>query len=199
MGRIGFVLGHKTGWGVLMRMSVIQHTQRGISLMETLVAMALFGVLLTLGVSSYRSWVQNSQTRAAAESVLNGLSLARSEAASRNAPVSFTLTGNDWSVDVVPDPTYGIAAKNIQKRFGTEGTRNAVITSPQNTLTFNGIGRLSPGSLDTTFTITNPSAGNCATPTLGGVRCMNVMVTSGGQIRMCDPALSLANNPQGCQ
>lgn len=175
-------------------------SQRGITLIESLIAITISGILLSLAISSYRAWIQNSQVRTAAESVLNGLQLTRTEAASRNTPVSFTLTGNDWSVDVIPDATYGIAAKNVQRRSGTEGSANAAIAASQNSVVFDGLGRVVPiPATDILFAVTNPSAGNCASTTgNAGVRCINVTVSTGGQVRMCDPALQLSVNPQGC-
>lgn len=173
--------------------------QSGFSLIELMVAIVIMGILMAAAIPSFSSWMQNSQIRTAAESVQNGLQLARTEAVNKNTPVSFTLTGNNWSVDLVGD-LYGTAASNVQQRFGTEGSRNAVIASNQNVVTFNGSGRVTPTpAAAITFTVTNPTAGACtAVGTSAGARCMNVVVNTGGKIRMCDPAILLANNPQGC-
>lgn len=168
--------------------------QSGFSLVETMIAVVVFSILLASSVSSYRTWIQNGQIRTAASSVLNGIQLAREEAASRNTLVSFSLNGNDWSVDALADPAYGVQAKNVQKKYGNEGSKNALITAGQTIITFNGSGRITPTpAAPITFSVTNPSAGACSS-----VRCMNVVVTSSGSARMCDPALSLADNPQGC-
>lgn len=179
---------------------LIRTGQSGITLIEILIAMVVMSILLSMGVPSFRGWMQNSQVRTAAESVQNGLQLARAEAVNRNTPVSFTLNGNDWSVDVVANATFNTPASNVQQRFGTEGSRNAVITSNQNVVTFNGTGRVTPPAAgDITFAVTNPKAGACAAVGTGnGVRCMNVILQPGGKVRMCDPALLQANNPQGC-
>uniref|UniRef100_E6QW19 Putative Type II secretory pathway, pseudopilin PulG n=1 Tax=mine drainage metagenome TaxID=410659 RepID=E6QW19_9ZZZZ len=173
--------------------------QQGVTLIETLIAIVISGLLLAMGVSRYQSFIQNGQVRTAAESVLNGLQLARGTAASKNTQVSFTLNGNDWSVDVVANPVYGIAASNVQSRVGAE-TKMAVIAASQNPVIFDSSGRLTPvPAANITYTITNPTAGACAVAGAnGGIRCMNVVVQAGGLIRMCDPALLLANNPQGC-
>ncbi len=165
---------------------------------------AILGILVGYGVPTYRSWLENSQIRTAAESVLNGLQLARAEAARRNSSVSFALTGNNWSVDMSPmgaaSGVFYTAASNVQARSGTEGTRHAVITATLNTLTFNGLGRVSPTPAgNITFAVTNPTGGICATtvdPT--GMRCLNVVVEPGGKILMCDPALNGGGNPQAC-
>lgn len=179
---------------------LIRTGQSGVTLIEIMISIVIMGMLLGMGVPSYQSWMQNSQIRTAAESVLNGLQLARAEAAKTNTAVTFTLNGNDWSVDVVANATYGIPASAVQARKGTEGSRNAVITSNQNVVAFNGSGRVTPTpAANITFAVTNPTAGACAAAgSSSGARCMNVVVETGGKIRMCDPALLLANNPQGC-
>lgn len=180
--------------------------QSGFSLVELLISVTIMGILLAYAVPTYQSWTQNSQIRTAAESVQNGLQLARAEAARRNGNVSFTLTGNDWSVDVVAInsassvfyvPASG--AVNVQQRKGSEGSRNAVITSSQNPIAFNGLGRVTPAPASSvTVAVTNPTGGACATTTVQGMRCMNVVVEPGGKIKMCDPALNGSGNPQAC-
>lgn len=186
--------------------------QFGFTLIEIMIAIVIMGILMSAAVPSFSKWMQNSQIRTAAESVQNGLQLARAEAARANTSVSFTLAGNDWSVAVS-----GVASA-VQARSGQEGSPNAVITSVnsvtisgvatamsgQNIVWFNGTGRLTgppPAAtpiVGTAFSVTNPKAGAC-TPLggSGGARCLTVIVSTGGKVRMCDPALP-ATNPQGC-
>jgi len=159
---------------------------------ELMIAIVIMGILMAGAAPLFSSWMQNSQIRTAAESVQNGLQLARSEAARANASVSFTLSGNDWSVT---DADGAI----IQGRRGTEGSPNVVITSNNNTVTFNGRGRVIVPTSNTNIDVTNPKAGNCAAVgASSGARCMRVVIETGGKVRMCDPALTLAANPQGC-
>ena len=51
------------------------HNQYGVSLLELMIAIAIGSVLLMLGIPSFKSWIQNTQTRTAAESILNGLQI----------------------------------------------------------------------------------------------------------------------------
>ncbi|MCW5624829.1 MAG: GspH/FimT family pseudopilin [Burkholderiales bacterium] len=62
--------------------------QRGVSLLEFMVAFTLVGILTAVAVPSFRDWIQNSQVRTAAESISNGITYARSEAIARTQPVS---------------------------------------------------------------------------------------------------------------
>jgi len=47
-----------------------------------------------------------------------------------------------------------------------------------------------------TFSITNPNGGSCRPD--GPMRCLHVVASSAGQIRMCDPDPALSSDPQGC-
>ncbi|MFZ5557665.1 MAG: GspH/FimT family pseudopilin [Pseudomonadota bacterium] len=165
--------------------------ERGFNLIELMIAVTLLGILIMLGLPEYREWIQNTQIRTSSESVLNGLQLARTEAVRRNTPVSFTVSGSDWTVTV---PGSG---ETVQARSGKEGSSNAVITATQNTVTFNGLGRITPvPAAEIQFNVTNPAGGTCQTSG-GQMRCLRVTASLGGQIRMCDPALP-AGQPQAC-
>lgn len=170
-------------------MGTATHRVTGVTLIELMIGVAILGMLLTLGLPSYARWIQSSQIRTAAESVQNGLQLARTEAVRRNAPVNFTLNGSDWTVTANAVP--------IQSRNATEGSPNAVITAPSNpfTITFNAFGRATTGG-GTTLNVTNPTGGTCEAAS-GTMRCLNIMVQAAGAVRLCDPALP-ATNPQSC-
>ncbi len=184
-----------------------RRAHHGVTLVELAIGIAVMAVLLALAAPSFKNWIQSSQIRTAAESIQNGLQLARAEAVRRNANVQFVLSaGSSWTVgcktpvadldgDGVPDcPGTGTTPSNIQARTGSEGSSNASVDVTP-TVVFNGLGRTTPA---VTIAITNPTGGACATLGGGGpMRCLNVVVTTGGQIRMCDPARASAD-PQGC-
>ena len=62
------------------------------SIVEIMVAMAIVLALLGLAAPNFASWIQSSQIRTAADGILNGLQLAKSEAVRRNTPISLYLT-----------------------------------------------------------------------------------------------------------
>jgi type IV fimbrial biogenesis protein FimT len=200
------------------------HNQYGVSLLELMIAIAIGSILLMLGIPSFKSWIQNTQVRTAAESILNGLQVARTEAVRRNTNVRFNLnasTGSvSWSVDcvtVVPWQANGYECPSgIQSRSGNEGSSNAragirttALPSPIpanyfNTglaagtglpagVTFNGLGQVlsANAGIDITWISVTNSLSSTARP-------MVIVVQTGGQIRMCDPAIALSSNPQGC-
>ena len=169
----------------------------GFSLIELAVGMVIISILLASAAPSFQNWIQSTQIRTAAEAMLNGLQLARTEAVRLNTPVQFALlTGSGWRVGCVT-PTATCPA-TIQSRSSTEGSANAAVTADQATIAFSGLGRVTPlpaGNVN--INITNPGGGACAPS--GPMRCMRVVISTGGQIRMCDPALTFSSTyPQGC-
>jgi type IV fimbrial biogenesis protein FimT len=97
------------------------------------------------------------------------------------------------------------APRIIQTRAGAEGSRNAMVAASQATIVFNGLGRRAapppPGDTSTVnIDITNPIGGACvADAPPGPMRCLRIVVSPGGQVRMCDPAFAFSSTyPQGC-
>ena len=193
--------------------------QQGITLIETLVGMAIVVLVVAMGMPSFSTYLQNTQIRNAAESIQNGLSLARAEAARRNTVVQFVLgSGSSWTVGCATVSADGTSCPaSIQARSSSEGSSNATVTTSQvvastnalattaaftTTLSFNGFGKantLPPGN-NALFDISNTSGGGSCAAAGGSRRCLRVVVTAAGQIRMCDPKLTLTNpgNPQAC-
>ena len=177
-------------------MLIMFRLQRGMSLIELCVGVAIFAVLAAMAAPSFTAWIQSSQIRVAAESIQNGLQLARAEAVRQNAQVQFVMdAAYGWSVGCVTASAACPAV--IQSRPASEGSANAVIAASVSgagvalpaTVVFNGVGRVTP-LVETGFAITNPTGGS-------GMRNLRVVVSTGGQIRMCDPALS-SSDPRGC-
>ncbi|OWW21745.1 GspH/FimT family pseudopilin [Noviherbaspirillum denitrificans] len=192
--------------------------RRGVTLIELMIGIAIVSILLVMGVPAFTLWIQSTQNRAAAESVLNGLQLARAESVRRHAVVRFDLTDAAglvaWNVGCVTVTTDCPAT--IQSRPAAEGSVNARVgistaTIPLPTpaghfgtaitagtgltagVSFNGLGRVPNANVGTDIAridITNAANSDA--------RRYVVIVGTGGQIRMCDPALAFADNPQGC-
>ena len=194
---------------------------KGFSLIEIGIALAILGILTAAGVPSLRNWLQTTQIRSEAESIQNGLILTRAEAVRRNVTVRFqfttsvdsactiSTTASNWVVSL-SDPSSGCttpATQNtgvIQAHNSLEGTPHAVVNSTQPIVYFNGLGRQAAFSAANGIPtpnlvyvdVTNPSGGTCAVNG-GNMRCMRVVVTTGGDVKMCDTALP-STDPQGC-
>ena len=171
----------------------------GFTLIELLITIAIFSITLTYGVSSYRSWVLNSQIRNAAESISDGIMRARAEAVKCNAKVAFALgTGSTWAVTHV-DACGSLAASSVvESRPSSEGSKNvtvAVTPTGTNTLTFGSLGTV-VANADVSATPTKfdlSSTGSAAGVTL---RPLRVEVGAGGDSRVCDPDSAIAaKNP----
>ena len=69
---------------------------------------------------------------------------------------------------------------------------------PATTVAFNGYGKMPVASADATIDITNPN-GTCEYQG-GTMRCLRIVVSTGGRIRSCDPQLTSTNptSPQAC-
>jgi type IV fimbrial biogenesis protein FimT len=201
------------------RMLIFRHNQQGVTLVELMIGLVIVGMLFAVGVPAYSSWIQNQQIRTAAESILNGLQLARSSAVTNNADVRFSLTDPTgavtWTVGCITVTTNCPAV--VQSRSGNEGgtaaragigTTALAVPIPAtffNTalaagaglpagVTFNGLGRVLPANAGTDITwidVTNSNSANA--------RRMIITVGTGGRLRMCDPSsLLAANDPRHC-
>jgi len=197
----------------------------GFTLIELLIVLAVTALLLFVGLPGMITWIQNMQIRTSAEGLQAGLQLARAEALRRNTLVRFqlvdTLTsacvlspnGTNWIVsmqdptglcdvaEIDPDPNAPPATRlaplAIQKRSGAEATPNAVVAAAggATTLTFNGLGRVTGPTPITQIAVSN-SGGPCQPA--GRMRCLQLNISSGGQVRMCDPIVTDATDPRFC-
>ncbi|MCX7165031.1 MAG: GspH/FimT family pseudopilin [Rhodocyclales bacterium] len=68
--------------------------QRGFNLVEMMVVVAIAGIALAIAVPNLQDMIISARTRAVAESLQSGLSLARSEAIKRNGLMRFQLVSS---------------------------------------------------------------------------------------------------------
>lgn len=192
------------------------HRSRGFTLIELVVTIALMTVLFGLAVPAFGEWIRNARVRTAADALQNGVRTAQAEALRRNRQVVFFLTnaqpaagisatanGRNWSLQTVArfddaDPEF------IQGGALADSASGVTITGPI-ALCFNSNGRLVTNANDSGPTGTGVTNATCdaadPTPfdlTMTDARALRVTVTLGGQVRMCDPARSLATSPDGC-
>jgi type IV fimbrial biogenesis protein FimT len=195
----------------------------GFTLFELVVTMAIFSILVALGVPSMSTWINNVKVRSVADALQNGLRLAQSESLRRSRQVVFSLTnssapqtsltaatiGSFWSINYVPAMTDGSDTNTfIQSGVLTSTSANVTVTGPAE-ICFNSIGRLvlntstgvAGGSCSPLPTIITPGIPPMFTyqVKLTGAAQMNVQVALGGQVHLCDPTQTLSStNPYGC-
>lgn len=188
-------------------------TQAGLTLIEMAIGLVIIAILMALAAPSFRDWIHNIQIRGAAESIQNGLQLARAEAVRRNASVRFNLNATsgiaDWEICATPN-TPCPQADIIQSKPGSEGTGSARAgistgsATPFSTtlasgdglpagITFNSIGRVPTANVGNDIARIDLTSATCTS-----ARRLVVTVSPGGSIRMCDPLIKLADNALGC-
>jgi type IV fimbrial biogenesis protein FimT len=172
--------------------------QSGVSLIELMIAVAVVGITLALGLPSYGTWLQNVQIRTASESVLNGLQTARNEAIRRNSSVQLKFdsgTTAQWRVNLYTDPD----GTPLRARPAEEGSPNvtvAVLPAGADTVTFSALGRIVTNN-DGSPSITQINIDNPKIPVVADRRTMQIMIPTGGAIRLCDPQVA-AGDPRTC-
>ena len=200
--------------------------QRGVTLIELAVVLAVVAILFATSAPSFSAWIHNAQIRTAAESMQSGLQLAQAEAIRRNRSVFFWLTSAanpltaDWLVACaspsgtgsVPEasgdcpgvhPANGVPAAStvapinwIQRQAAADQQ-----TSFPQVSTPNGASEVTFNSLGIVIPNVDGSASiaeiDVNDPSIASPRPLHVTI-SGGQIRMCDPNLSPSSDPRGC-
>lgn len=193
---------------------------RGFTIVELMIGLALMAILMALALPSFSGMLRNWKVRATADTITAGLQLARAEAIKRNADVRFALvdnapsaiggstgptysaaeTGAHWAVFALASGTYEL----IDGRANGEGSSANASATPGSTnkgeIIFDSMGRARELTANGAFAVTSTS-GTCAstTDTSGDkVRCLRVVVTPAGSVRMCDPAVSDATDPRIC-
>lgn len=160
--------------------------QRGMTLIELIVTIAIVAILLAIAVPSFQVMLANSQIRTGAQALHDGLQLARVEAIRRNERVIFTKnTQTGWTV------TLQTGGAVVQTRPYTEGSSAATVTvtpSAATQVTFDGLGRVVTNS-DASSTFTQLDIG-VPTTLIPATSASNrrITVTGGGAVRLCDPS-----------
>jgi type IV fimbrial biogenesis protein FimT len=170
--------------------------QRGFNLIEVMVTLTVLAVLISLGAPAFIEWNQSQRLRAGAEAILNGIQVARGEAIRRNLAVTVGLEppSTAWTVceaTISPCDSTTVAPNFIQNKSAQEASGSATITTTAgaNQLTFSALGSLID-NYDGTPRLTQVDISY--PPALcsadgGSMRCLRVVISPGGSVRMCDP------------
>ncbi len=71
---------------------------KGFTLVELMVTLVILGILLGVGIPSFRAMMRGNAVVAAGNQLLGALLLARSEAVKRESQVAFSTTAGGWQV-----------------------------------------------------------------------------------------------------
>lgn len=180
-----------------MRPTRLPSRQRGVSLIEMMVAVAVAIILALLAMPIYQTWVASQQVRAATEQMLDGLRIAQGEAIKRNQPVRFVFdNGVGWEVQLAADDS---VLRTSMRKEGSPYVKLAIAPVGSDSVVFDGLGRVfdkNQAPLAERITIDVDTS-----TSLTGVRALRVVVdtvvAAGFGIRSCDPKLG-AGDPRAC-
>lgn len=190
---------------------------RGFTLIEMMVVVSIIGLLMFAIGPEIGIWMRNTQIRNAADSLQSGLQAARADAMRRNTQVRFTLvtdlsnsctksaTGTAWVVSM-EDPTSTCdaapsdvtAPRIVATRASSEGSRNVVVravrsdgTTAADEIVFDGFGRVVGTTSIARVDFDNSTSHD-------NYRALRVAIGAAGNLRMCDPRVSTADDPRRC-
>ncbi len=190
--------------------------QRGFSLVEMMVAVALMGILMAIAIPYFQDFLVNSRVRAAAENLVADMMRAKAEAASRNVVVELVQTVASPEDVATADPDTAAEGWMVRPadrseyvaglKLAEDGQSRVVLGSNSGVVPFTPLGGTNLSILATPVTVARfnlsyPLHGSCVHEGAGGkVRCLQVAVTATGRVKLCDPKTTAenANDPRSC-
>lgn len=127
--------------------------QRGLTLIELMTVVAVLAVVLAVAAPGLSAFGEGQSVKGLATDLSSDLTLARSEALKRNAPVVVQRKGNDW----LAGWTVRAAGVALSDREPSRG-RSTQITGAPDAITFNAYGRVSAPGNAVRMTVATPAA-----------------------------------------
>ena len=173
--------------------------QVGFTLIELMIVLAVLAIVVSIAVPNLRVMIANTQIRSVAESVRNGLQLARAEAVKRNESVRFTLNA---------DKSWQLGCVTVVADLDGDGQADCPAVIMQKGVKEGGGGSVTvAGAGQVTFTSLGTSAGIAgqlslvdftSTTIAVGTRPLRITLGTGGNARMCDPSIVTAGDARAC-
>lgn len=155
----------------------MRKSQSGLTLIEVMVTIAVMVVILTIGIPSFNSVIEQNRATVAANDLLGSLQLARSEAVRLNEPVTITPSNgwSGWKVEYTVESTDEngkpiVKSIVLRERSGVNATISNTLNL--NSLEFLPTGRLAEGTATFKVKVSNAA-----------VRCVSVAITGASQVK----------------
>lgn len=145
--------------------------QRGVTLVELVVGMAIAAMLFMAAVPPFQDFIANSKLREGGNTLFSQVLFAQSEAIKRNAVVRVTVDDGVITVSDRSDPDAPVELKSSPFNEG--------VSSADATIDFGGEGRpvgFAAASINLSLT-----GFTCSTE----IRCPGLRVDGGGAVRLC--------------
>jgi type IV fimbrial biogenesis protein FimT len=123
-----------------------QQAESGFTLIELMVTLFVAAILASLGAANYRPFIASQRIRAASQDIFYTLTVARSEAVTRNGLVTAAPVGGDWTAGwtvtaadgtVLSKQNTGLAGLTVTCKLA-----GSVVPCPAAGIVFGGNGRL---------------------------------------------------------
>lgn len=194
--------------------------QHGITLLELLVSISILGILATLAVPSFATFLANTRLRTVVDNLQSGLQVARMEALKRNETTAFLLldSQNNWMVNrayhASSNPTIDSASisrsgngtvcaggsatpasyqlqRNCGENQGVTVISNFNATNPGVLFDSQGRAWLLSGDTLPSYAAFDLCASNTSSK-------FAIAITAGGQTRSCDRSITSITDPRYC-
>jgi type IV fimbrial biogenesis protein FimT len=198
---------------------------QGVTLIEQMVAIAILSVMFAIALPSFGDWIRNTRLRSTAETLRADLQMARAEAIRRNTTTRLQFVssldnscvlstgGSAWVVNAGAaqnpegacnaDIGTNAAPFLIRKSTGVSiNNADLQLEATRSTLGFDSLGRqtatTAPATSVAIATVTFTSRKGTCVAAGGNVRCLNVVLSPGGDSRICDPSRTASTDPMRC-
>lgn len=182
--------------------------QRGFSMIEVVITIAILGILLATAMPSVGDWIRNTRIRNSADSMLNGLQQARMEAVRTNKATGFYMvsdlsasctlsnTSGSWVVSV-GSPAGACASATIKGLVSDGGGATIMATQADGataatSVVFSGLGMLTQSGAATAIRKIAVTSAD----TTSFVR--RIEISPVGLARLCDPLVPTAGDTRKC-